>query len=90
MNVDPFDSEGQFIDKGFSYTLAVFWTEEAEKECAERMIRELEKKSGKEAYIALLPFTTYYEAEEYHQDYYRKNPLEFAREMVLSGRRKKE
>ena len=89
-NVDPFDQGGQFIDRGFSYTLAVFYQSEEEKECAERLLSDLEQESGKKVFVSVLPFTTYYEAEEYHQDYYRKNPLEFAREMVLSGRRKKE
>ncbi len=87
-NVDPYDGEGQFIDKGFSYTLAIFYTDEAEKELALDKIRALEKESGKEVKIALLPFKNFYEAEEYHQDYYLKNPEAFEEELKSSGRKK--
>ena len=86
-NVDPFDSEGQFIDKGFSYTLAIYYTSEEEKQLAMERINSLKEESGKEVYVALEPFKSFYEAEEYHQDYYLKNPEEFEKEMIESGRR---
>lgn len=86
-NVDPFDSEGQFIDKGFSYTLAIYYTSEEEKQLAMERINSLKEESGKEVYVALEPFKCFYEAEEYHQDYYLKNPEEFEKEMIESGRR---
>ena len=87
-NVDPFDSEGQFIDKGFSYTLAIFYNDETEKELAEKKIKEIENSAGKETFVALLPFKNFYEAEDYHQDYYLKNPEAFEKELVESGRKK--
>lgn len=87
-NVDPFDSEGQFIDKGFSYTLAIFYKTEDEKELAAAKIAALESESGKKVQVELLPFKNFYEAEEYHQDYYLKNPEAFEKEMIESGRRK--
>ena len=86
-NVDPFDSEGQFIDKGFSYSLAIYYTSEEEKQLAMERINSLKEESGKEVYVALEPFKCFYEAEEYHQDYYLKNPEEFEKEMIESGRR---
>lgn len=86
-NVDPFDSEGQFIDKGFSYTLAVYYTDEHQKQSAENAVTELEKDSGEHAAIAVEAFKSFYEAEEYHQDYYLKNPEAFEKEMKESGRR---
>ena len=89
-NVDPLDSEGQFIDKGFSYTLAVYYTEEDEKKAAERKIKELEQSLGKKTYIAVERFKSFYPAEEYHQDYYLKNPEAFEEEMINSGRKKAE
>ena len=89
-NVDPFDGEGQFIDKGFSYTLAIFYNEDAEKALAEEKIKALEQEAGKEAKIAILPYKNFYEAEEYHQDYYLKNPEAFEEELIASGRKKKE
>ncbi|MCR4830575.1 MAG: peptide-methionine (S)-S-oxide reductase MsrA [Pseudobutyrivibrio sp.] len=85
-NVDPFDGEGQFIDKGFSYTLAIYYNNKDEKNLALEKIKELESQSGKKAQIALEPFKSFYEAEEEHQDYYLKNPEAFEKEMRESGR----
>lgn len=69
-------------------TLAVYYTCEEEKRLAEARIRELEAGSGKKVYVALEPFTAFYPAEEYHQDYYRKHPDEFERELIESGRKR--
>ncbi|MCR4781624.1 MAG: peptide-methionine (S)-S-oxide reductase MsrA [Lachnospiraceae bacterium] len=87
-NVDPYDGEGQFIDKGFSYTLAIYYTSEEEYEIAKGKIEALEKSSGKKVEISLEPFKSFYEAEEYHQDYYLKNPEAFEKELRESGRKK--
>ena len=87
-NVDPFDGQGQFIDKGFSYTLAIYYQTEEEKKRAESKIKELEDREGRKTAIALEPFKTFYEAEEEHQDYYLKNPEEFEKELIESGRKK--
>lgn len=87
-NVDPFDEGGQFIDRGFSYTLAVFYTSEEQKKLAEKKIAELEMREGKKAYIAVEPFKSFYDAEEYHQEYHKKNPEAFERELIESGRKK--
>ncbi len=86
-NVDPFDAEGQFIDKGFSYTLAIFYTSEEELQAAEGKIAKIEEESGRKTQVALLPYKNFYEAEEYHQDYYLKNPEAFEKEMRESGRK---
>lgn len=85
-NVDPFDGEGQYIDKGFSYTLAVYYNDEAERTCAEKAIVRLEEESGRKAEIALEAFKSFYAAEDYHQDYYLKNPEAFEKELKESGR----
>ena len=87
-NVDPFDSEGQFIDKGHSYTLAIYYSSEEEKALAKERIDKLQAETGKEVYVALEPFEKFYEAEEYHQDYYLKNPEAFEKELIESGRKK--
>lgn len=86
-NVDPFDAEGQFIDKGFSYTLAVFFENDEEKNQAQELINALEKESGQKVYISLEQFKSFYDAEEYHQMYYLKNPEAFENEMIESGRK---
>ena len=75
--VDPFDEGGQFIDRGHSYTLAVYYETEQERQLAADAIGALEKASGQKVYISLEPFTAFYTAEEEHQDYYRKHPEEF-------------
>ena len=85
-NVDPFDGEGQFIDKGFSYTLAIYYGNEDELNIAKEKIASLEAESGKKVHIALEPFKSFYEAEEEHQDYYLKNPKAFEKELKESGR----
>ncbi len=87
-NVDPFDPDGQFIDKGHSYTLAVYYQTKEEERIAREKIAELQKEREKEIFIAVEPFKSFYPAEEYHQDYYLKNPGAFEKEMVESGRRK--
>ena len=86
--VDPFDAGGQFIDRGHSYTLAVYYLTEEEKQIAERRIRQLEEESGRTVYISVEPFRSFYSAEEEHQNYYLKHPKEFEQELIDSGRKK--
>ena len=86
--VDPFDPDGQFIDRGHSYTLAVYYLSEEEKQIAEEGIRKLEAESGKQVYISVEPFQSFYAAEEEHQNYYLKHPKEFEQELIDSGRKK--
>ena len=85
-SVDPFDAGGQFIDRGFSYTLAVYYLTEAQKITAQAKLQQLENEAGRKPCIALEPFKSFYTAEEYHQNYDLKNPEEFHRELVESGR----
>ena len=85
--VDPFDPEGQFIDKGLSYTLAIFYNTDEERDLAAKKIKAIEQESGRKACIELLPYKNFYEAEEYHQDYYLKNPEAFEKELIESGRK---
>lgn len=86
--VDPFDADGQFIDRGHSYTLAVYYLTEEQRHVAEAGIQELEAQSGRRVYISVEPFRSFYCAEEEHQDYYRKRPEEFEQELIDSGRKK--
>ena len=86
--VDPFDEGGQFIDRGHSYTLAVYYMTEQERDIAAAGIAALEKESGQKVHISVEPFKSFYAAEEEHQDYYRKHPEEFRQELIDSGRLK--
>jgi len=85
--IDPYDAGGQFIDRGHSYTLAVYCTDESQHKTAEAKIKWAEAKCGQKIYIALEPFKAFYKAEEYHQDYYLKNPEAFEKELMESGRK---
>ena len=85
-SVDPFDPDGQFIDRGFSYTLAVYYLSPDQKSQAEARLQQLEKTTGLPVYIKIEPFKSFYQAEEFHQDYYLKHPEEFRQEMIHSGR----
>ena len=84
--VNPFDEGGQFIDRGHSYTLAVYYLNNEQKAVAEESIRALEHHSGMKTYISIEPYKNFYPAEEEHQDYYLKHPEEFRRELIESGR----
>ena len=86
--VDPFDPGGQFIDRGHSYTLAVYYLDEAQKNISIAGIAQLEKNSQNTVYISVEPFKNFYPAEEEHQDYYLKHPEEFRQELIDSGRMK--
>ena len=85
-SVDPFDPDGQFIDRGFSYTLAVYYCSEGQRRAASDKLEKLERESGKTVYVHLEPFRSFWLAEEYHQDYYLKHPEEFRQELISSGR----
>lgn len=86
--VDPYDDGGQFIDRGHSYTLAVYYTDCREQQSAQAAFAALEAESGQKACVSLEPFRSFFPAEEYHQDYYRKHPEAFRRELLESGRLK--
>lgn len=87
-NIDPYDEGGQYIDRGFSYTLAIYYTCDEEKVLAESKIAALQAESDKTVHIALEEFKSFYPAEDYHQDYYLKNPEAFEKELIESGRKK--
>ncbi|MGL5000407.1 MAG: peptide-methionine (S)-S-oxide reductase MsrA [Cetobacterium sp.] len=85
--IDITDAEGQFIDRGYQYSPAVFYTSSSEKKIA---LNELEKikLEGNLSKIAvkLIPFNIFYNAENYHQDYYKKNPIRYNYYRGRSGR----
>ena len=85
-SVDPFDPDGQFIDRGFSYTLAVYYLSEEQRRAALAKLEKLQQESGQTVYVRVEPFRSFWRAEEYHQDYYLKHPEEFRQELISSGR----
>jgi len=78
-NVDPTDSEGQFCDRGTQYRSAIFYHDEEQKRLAEKSKAEVAKelKVADPIVTAIVPASPFYRAEEYHQDFYRKNPLRY-------------
>lgn len=89
-NIDPLDGEGQFIDRGHSYTTAIYYNDEAERLMAVKALDKLAAELNATPQIAIEPFKSFYAAEEYHQDYYLKNPEAFEKELIESGRKKSE
>lgn len=86
--IDPTDSGGQFYDRGESYTTAIFYHNEEQKEIAERVKKELDdsKKFKWPIAVKIRKANTFYEAEDYHQYYYKKNPAHYNRYQIGSGR----
>ncbi len=85
---DPTDAEGSFNDRGIEYAPAIYYSSGAEKSAAESVISAVDAMQvfDKSVALAVLPTTTFYSAEEYHQDYYKKNPLKYAYYRHGSGR----
>ena len=86
-NVDPYDGGGQYIDRGRSYTLAVYYQDENELNAARRQLDALKAESGEAPQVALEPFKFFCPAGEEHQYLYLRHPEEFEKEMEESGRR---
>ena len=76
-NIDPTDAGGQFCDRGSQYRSAVFYHNEAQQRLAEQSKAALMKsKPFKEPVVTpIVPATEFFPAEEYHQNYYEKNPI---------------
>lgn len=87
-HIDPLDKDGQFGDIGHSYTLAMYYQNKNEKLIFTKLVNDLQNKIGKQVYISIEPFKSFYKAEEYHQNYACKNPKAFHQELVDSGRKK--
>lgn len=86
--IDPTDEGGQFVDRGSQYRSAVFYHDEEQRRIAEAS-REALNRSGrfsKPLVTEIVAFTRFYEAEEYHQDYHRKNPQHYQIYKQGSGR----
>lgn len=90
--IDPTDDGGQFGDRGYSYTTAVYYSSDEEKQTAEEVINELNNSETYDKPIATLvePITDFQPAEEYHQDYAKKNPVRYGLYHEGSGRGKYE
>ena len=85
---DPTDAGGQFYDRGSQYETAIFYHNQTQKEVAEKS-KALLNKSGifnKPIVTKIKPYTSFSEAEQYHQHYYKKNPEHYEAYRKASGR----
>jgi len=87
-HIDPTDVGGQFGDRGAQYRSAIFYHDEEQRRLAEKSKGELGKSGRfvKPIVTEIIKFKRFYDAEEYHQDYYKKNPLRYRYYRHGSGR----
>ena len=86
INIDPFDSYGQFCDKGYSYRSVAFYQNTNEKKLIEKDIKELENRFNKKVVTYIRGFEKFYRAEEYHQDFYKIKLERYLRYKKACGR----
>ena len=87
-SIDPTDPNGQFADKGRHYQTAIFIKSEKDRDVINETIAALLKQKEYEKPIVtkILPESSFYQAEEYHQDYYKKNSFHYNAYKIGSGR----
>lgn len=76
-SVNPTDPGGQFCDRGHSYTTAIFATSAEQKKTAETAKAEAQQELGKEIVTPIADAPQFWDAEDYHQNYYKKNPIRY-------------
>lgn len=88
-NIDPLDAGGQFCDRGSQYRSAIFAGTEEERRLAEQSRDEVAHRLNKPVATQIVAAGPFYPAEEYHQDYYQKNPLRYHYYRYTCGRDKR-
>lgn len=88
--IDPTDSGGQFVDRGSQYRSAIFYHNDEQKRLAEQSKEALEKSGryDKPIVTEIIKATVFYRAEDYHQDFYKKDPIRYKTYRQFSGRDK--
>jgi peptide-methionine (S)-S-oxide reductase len=85
-NIDPLDAGGQFCDRGSQYRSAAFYASDEERAILESSKRALEAKVGRPFVTEITAAAPFYRAEDYHQDYYLKNPVRYRYYRFACGR----
>lgn len=85
-HIDPLDAGGQFCDRGASYTTAIFYADDDERADAEAAVAEAEKTLGEKIATPIRARGTFWIAEDYHQDYYKKSSLKYHFYRTACGR----
>ncbi len=86
LNIDPFDSFGQFCDKGYSYRSVAFYQNKFEKNLINSSITKIENKFKKKVVTFVRKFEIFYKAEDKHQDYYQEYLLNYLMYKKSCGR----
>ena len=76
-NVDPLNANRQFCDVGDQYRPAIFFHDEAQRQAAERSKARVQQRFKEPVVVEIAPAGRFYRAEGYHQDYYKKNPVQY-------------
>lgn len=86
--INPTDPNGQFVDRGPHYRAAIFYKTDAERMIAEKSRKDLDKSGryDKPIVVPIKKFSNFYAAEDYHQDFYKKNPIHYELYHDNSGR----
>ncbi|MBS3804132.1 MAG: peptide-methionine (S)-S-oxide reductase MsrA [Oleiphilaceae bacterium] len=86
--MDPTDAKGSFVDRGAQYRPAIFYHNDKQKQVVEEAIAELEASGpyDEPIVVEVVPFETFYVAEDYHQDYHKENPVRYKLYTFNSGR----
>ena len=85
-NIDPLRKDAQFCDTGDQYRSAIYYDGEEEQAAAEASLKEVQSRFDRPVVTELAPATTFYDAEDYHQDYYLKNPIRYKYYRYSCGR----
>lgn len=85
-NVDPFDDAGQFCDRGTQYRPGIFVSGPDQRAAAEASVKAAEQALGKPVVVPVEDASTFYPAEDYHQGYYKRNPIRYGFYRTSCGR----
>ena len=85
-HVDPLTPDAQFCDHGPQYRTVIFYRTDAERDAALAGKQKYEKQLGKTIVTQIVPGGSFWSAEDYHQDYYKKNPLRYNYYRLSCGR----
>jgi peptide-methionine (S)-S-oxide reductase len=85
-NVDPFSANGQFCDRGTQYRASIFYLDEAQRKAAEASKKAIEAQLKAKVVTEISPATPFFPAEDYHQDFYKKNPERYQSYRLGCGR----
>jgi peptide-methionine (S)-S-oxide reductase len=85
-HIDPLTANAQFCDHGSQYRSAIFFHDEQEKQAALASKDKYERQLGKPIVTEIVAAAAFYKAEDYHQDYYKKNPIRYAYYRRACGR----